>query len=218
MRELFELGADSLPRFLTRWYGPPDRDSAPSDGDAPPPLRAWFDLTSRWSKPITTQNQVLREPRMTDGKLVFWVENQSAWVWATDPTGADPPVYDRDNVEGGLWQPTGARLSTFLVHVAVFEAVMGAAYGASACWVSPATLAKILAPLRRLPMPEWYWPAGGHWLYAADGLLAFAGPNPEPGETAKTAGMREVWVAGHEPECLAYLKEVEEVDWDAFNA
>jgi hypothetical protein len=33
-----------------------------------------------------------------------------------------------------VWQSTGESLSTFLLHVAVFEAVMGSPHGACACW------------------------------------------------------------------------------------
>lgn len=221
VRELFHVEGDSLERFLSHWYGPPDRKpvAAAVDGNGVPgPLRDWFELTSRWSTPVATQNRVLSQPWVEDGKLVFWVENQGVWLWATAPDGADPPVYDRENVDGAVWQPTGELLSAFLVHVAVFEAVMGAAHGGCACWVSPAQWEEILAPLRPLPMPEWRWPTGGHRLYAADGLLALGGPNPGPGETAETAAIREVWVAADKPERLAYLRKIESVEWDSFNA
>lgn len=126
-------------------------------------------------------------------KLVFWVKNEHEY--------------------GAAWRPTGERLSTFLLHVAVFEAVLGAAYGASACRVSAARVADILAPMRPLPMPEWRWPSGGCRLYAADGLLALAGGDGGPGETTAT---RAVWVAADEPGRLAYLREVDGVEWDAF--
>lgn len=192
--------------------------AATADGEGiPRPLRDWFELTSRWTAPVTTQNRVLSSPRPDQGKLVFWVENQGAWLWATTTDVDDPPVFDRENVDGQPWQRTGVPLSTFLLHVTVFEAIMGAPYGASACWVSPAQLAEILAPLRPLPMPDWRWPAAGHRLYAADGLLAFGGPNPGPGETAETAAMREVWLAADDPQRLVYLTEIVGVEWDAFS-
>lgn len=221
MRELFHVGADSLEQFLTRWYGPADREAAVTavDGDAVPrPLRDWFALTARWSTPVSTQHHVLSQPWIEDGRLVFWVENQGVWLWATTAGGDDPPVYDRENVDGEPWQPTGVALSAFLLHVAVFEAVMSCQHGASASWVSLTQWEAILAPLRPLPMPDWRWPAAGHRLYAADGLLAFCGPNPGPGETAETATLREVWVAADEPAGLAYLTGIEGVQWDAFHA
>jgi hypothetical protein len=219
MRELFEVGPDSLERFVTRWYGPADRSSGVPvgvGGDAPRPLREWFELASRWSTPITVQNRVLSSPRVDAGKVVFLVESQGVWLWATDRGDGDPPVYDRENVQDRPWQPTGVPLSTFLLHVAVFEAVMGSSRGACACWVTPAQLDEILAPLRALPMPDWRWPASGHRLYAADGLLAFAGPNPGPDETAERATMRNVWVAAAESRRLEYLTGFEGVEWDFF--
>ncbi|MGH3763053.1 hypothetical protein [Actinophytocola sp.] len=219
MRELFHVGRDSLERFLSRWYGPADRQPAATAVDGTPrPLRDWFELTARWSAPVVTQNHVLSQPWIDDGKLVFWEENQGVWLWATAPDGDDPPVYDRENVDGDSWQPTGESLSTFLLHVAVFEAIMGASHGACASWVSAAALAEILAPLRPLPMPEWRWPAPGHRLHAADGLLAFSGPNPGPGEVAETAATHEVWLAADEPGRLAYLTEPADVEWDSFDA
>ncbi len=219
MRELFHVDGNSLERFLTRWYGPPDRQRVTVEVDGVPgPLRDWFELTSCWSTPVTAQSRVLSQPRQENGKLVFWVENQGVWLWATTADGDDPPVYDRENVDGAVWQPTGEPLSTFLLHVAVFEAVMGASHCAYAGWVSPAQFEEILAPLRPLPMPDWHWPTGGHRLYAADGLLALGGPNPGPGETAGAATMREVWVAADKPERLAYLTRIESVEWDAFTA
>ncbi|PPK65025.1 hypothetical protein V5P93_004230 [Actinokineospora auranticolor] len=218
MRELFPVDGDSLARFLTRWYGPPDRQSVLDGSRAPGPLRDWFEVTSRWSTPVATQNRVLSEPWLEDGKLVFWEENQGAWSWAIDADGDDPPVYDRENVDGAVWQPTGEPLSTFLLHVAVFEAVMGSAFGACACVVSQAQWEGIVAPVHPLPMPDWRWPARGHRLYAADGLLAFGGPNPGPGETAETATAREVWVAADKPARLAYLTKIENLEWDAFTA
>ena len=203
MRELFEVEPDSLERFLTRWYGPPDGEPVPASAALPRPLREWFEVTSRWSTPLTTQNRVEREPWTDSGKLVFWVENQGVWLWATTPDGDDPPVFDRENEDGSPWLRTGERLSTFLLHVAVFEAVMGAVHGASAGWVPRDRLPEILAPLEPLPMPDWRWPPGAHRLYAADGLLALAGPNLEPGEAAEEAEWGEVFVAADRPERLA---------------
>lgn len=213
MRELFDVEPDSLERFLIRWYGPPDKEPADVGAELPRPLREWFEVTSRWSTPVIVQNRVEREPWIDNGKSVVWVENQGVWLWAIDPEGDDPPVFDRENEDGVPWQPTGVPLSTFLLHATVFEAIWGAA-GASTSWVSTDRLAQILAPLRTLPMPDWRWPEQGHRLYAADGLLAFAGPNPGPGETAETTTWCEVVLAADRPDRLAYLTEIEGVDWD----
>jgi len=216
MRELFDVEADSVERFLVRWYGPPDREAGPVPNgsiEVPRPLLDWYELKSRWSVPLVVQNRLLGpdEVHVEDGKLIFWVENQGVWLWACDCAGDDPAVFDRENEPGEAWQPTGVALSRFLLHVAVVEAIFGAPHGASAAWVTPAQLDAVLAPLRPLPMPAWRWPAAGHRLYAGEGLLAFAGPNAGPGETAETAAMREVWLAAR-GEHLEYARSVEGVE------
>lgn len=149
---------------------------------------------------------------------MFWLENQAVWAWACDRAGDDPAVFDRENEPGRPWQPTGVALSTFLLHVAVVEAVFGARFGAAAAWVTPAQLEAVLAPLRPLPMPPWRWPAQGHRLYAEEGLLAFAGPNLDPGETADSDVMCEVFLAAREPGLLEYVRSVDGVEWDGWTA
>jgi hypothetical protein len=221
MRELFDVTADSLERFLVRWYGPPDREpgSVPTGPTTlPRPLRAWYELASRWSTPLVVQNQLLGpdEVQVEDGKLVFWVENQGVWLWGCDRVGDDPTVFDRENQPGEPWQPTGVALSRFLLHVAVFEAICGARCSAGASWLTPEQLDAVLVPLRPLPMPAWRWPAAGHRLYAGEGLLGLAGPNPGPGQTAETADMREVFLAAREPGRLDYASSVVGVEWDAW--
>ena len=222
MQELLDVAGDSLERFLVRWYGPPDQAAArPPNGPiaVPCPLQDYYELTSRWSRPLAVQNHLLGpdEVQVQDGKLVFWVENQGVWVWACDRAGDDPLVFDRENEPGAPWQPTGAALSEFLLQVAVFEAVMGARLFAAGAGLTPGQLDAALAPLRPLPMSAWHWPAGEHRLYAGPGLLAFAGPNPRPGETAQTATERELFLAAQDAEHLDYARGLEGVDWDAWS-
>jgi hypothetical protein len=219
MRELFDVASDSLERFLTGWYGQPNREAgvvAADEVEVPRPLGAWYELASRWSMPLTGQNQLLGpdDVYVDDGKLVFWVENQGVWLWAADPAGGDPAVFDRANEPGEPWEPTGVTLSTFLLHVAVFEAIMGARYQASAAWVTPQQLDAVLAPLRPLPMRPWRWPQAGARLYAAERLLGFACPNPGPGETARTAARRGVFLAAQTTGALDHARRIEGVTWD----
>jgi hypothetical protein len=222
VEELFTVGPDSLARFLTRWYGPADRPhgTLPAGADTVPgPLRTWYDVTSRWSLP-TRQNQLLTPDQTWSERdtVVFWVENQGVWLWGTRQAGDDPPVYDRENVPGAPWQSTGQPLSAFLLHVAVFEAIMTARHSAMASWLTPAQRDLVLAPLRPLPMPAWRWPAAGHRLHAGAGLLALAGPNgvgDTMGETTgDTTDLHEAWLAAQDPTALAYLAQIDGVDWD----
>lgn len=217
MEELREVGPDSLERFLVGWHGEPDlKPVSLEEEDVPPPLRQWFELTSRWSKPLTSQNRVLRPERtwVEDGKRVFWVENQGVWLWAMDLSGEDPAVFDRLNDSGEPWERTGVSLSTFMLHVAVFEAIMSAPHAAATSGVTRSVLEAILAPLKSLPMPDWRWPAPGHRLYSGDGLLAFAGPNPAGGEEPPAAVHCEAWIVAKDSDRLGYLTAIDGADWD----
>ncbi|HZO69823.1 MAG TPA: hypothetical protein VFB74_32920, partial [Kribbellaceae bacterium] len=82
-----------------------------------------------------------------------------------DLAGDDPRVYDRENEPGRPWQLTGVTLSVFLVHVAVFEAVWNAPFGAVAAWITADRLEKVLAPLTPIPGAAWRWPSPLHQLY-----------------------------------------------------
>jgi hypothetical protein len=184
MRELLKVTSDSLERFLTRWYGPPDRPPAPVHDAAvsmPSALRHWYEVTGRWSVPVVHHNLLLPpgELEMLDGKLLFWVENQGCWEWATEAAGDDPPVYDREPSEDPTpWLLTSKSLATFLVHVAVFEALVGVPHHAMTAHPIPQdqvdTLLQGLTPLRGV---TWRWPSLGYGLYAGDGILADVGPS-----------------------------------------
>ncbi|GAB2846641.1 hypothetical protein GCM10027176_57910 [Actinoallomurus bryophytorum] len=217
MRTLFDAGPDALELFLTAWYGEPDREPEVSaSGIGPPPLRGFFEVTSRWSRPLTTHNHVLTPERVRaeDGRRVFCVENQSVWVWGMEEAGEDPAVYDRLNEAGEEWLPTGVPLSTFLLHLAVFEAIMGAPEPAIACSAGRAERDAALEPLRALPMPAWRWPGPGQRLYAGEGLLAFTRPTTGPDDGA--ASEHEVWIAAREPDRLHYLTALPASTWDVF--
>jgi hypothetical protein len=214
VRELIRTGAPPLEAFLTWWYGPPDRPAGPvARSEVPPPLSEWSAVTAAWSRPTRRQNQLLADGSdgLEDGRLVFWVENQGVWLWACDPDGDDPPVYDRENEPGRAWGSTGVRLRQFLVHVEVFEAVWSGAYGGSATWVPPADVAAILAPLSPVPGAEWRWPRPWTRLYAGDGCLALVGPADLDGEPATAY---DVFVSGRTAGDLRYLEGVDEVDWE----
>lgn len=180
-------------------------------------MKRWFDVVDCWSQPITQQNRVLRPDALWDdgAKRVFYVENQGVWLAAIGQSNAsDPAVLVRENVESARWERTGFRLSEFLLRAAAFEAVMGSTHGACASWVTPEQLADILAPTQEVPHAAWPTSTWGHRFYVGAGLLAYAGPNPGPGETAQTAVMRDVWVAARAVVSLDYLRRLRGIEWD----
>lgn len=210
MEELFEIDLSSVPRFLARWHGPPDRArasatrAAASSADLPPALSAWYDATSAYSRPVTCQNHVLGPGELVrDGdRLVFWAENQGVYEWAAGTAEDDPQVFERSTSGGEPWHATGVRLTEFLLTVAVFEAVMTQELSVSREELTPVQLAATVAPLRPLPVPGPMW--GSRLYAAADGqhVLAFATPD------APDRSTWSVWVAAQDPAGLAYLETV----------
>ena len=192
----------NLQDFLTTWHGPPDLPPTPPPPNLPRPLSDWFELTSRWSKPLETQNSLTKDLTPDNGKQIVWIENQSVWLWAIDPDTEDPEVYIRENHPGHPWTPIGSHLTDFLEHVTIFETLMSAP---SARWTkttTPAQLAHMLAPLTPVDMPPWRWPSPGFRLYTGECLIAFA-----------TDG-GEAWVSATDSSRLSYLAELG-IEWDS---
>jgi hypothetical protein len=212
MVELFEIGPDSVARFLARWYGLPTRGPAVPTAALrlPQPLRDWYAATSRYTKPVTFHNTVPDpdDVKEIDGKLVFWVENQEVYEWGCDPEGADPLVYERAAVDGEPWHPTGVRLSAFLVTAAVFEAVLAGEHVAHADELTREERDWVLAPLRPLPIPG---PTEQGQLYASDELLAFVGPNGIDEEAPASSATWWLYITAREPTHLRYALDVPSV-------
>jgi hypothetical protein len=185
MDELLNPGPGSLERFLVRWYGPPDKDYAAVAirQPMPGPLREWFETVSRWSRGVTVQNRIVAPyPDEEDPTVqVFWVENQGVWLWGyRGDSGEDPTVLDRQNEVGKPWETTNTPLSLFLLQVAVFEALMGATYGACAIDIAEDAVNRITHPLTPVPTRAWRW-LNGAGLWVGTGLLVMSTVNVPPG-------------------------------------
>jgi hypothetical protein len=217
MRAFLAEPGPTLMEFLTAWHGPPDRPGTRHDRhrDAPAPLIEWFDVTTRWTEPVTVQNDFvdLEKLEVEAGLVTFWVENQGVWEWAYQVGEPDPFVFDREAEDDAAWSPTGYRLTTFLVRIAMFEAVMGAEHGASAPLVQRDQRDAILAPLEAVPGPAWNWPhSGGSRFYAGDGVLALAGPDTSNHSSVESAPWG-IFIASQDPTKLAYLADLTDIEW-----
>jgi hypothetical protein len=79
MNELVGFGADSLPRFFARWYGPPPHDYVPVSESAqarlPDSLRRWYELRAAWLLPCRRHNEMIPADQLEaeDAMVVFWV-------------------------------------------------------------------------------------------------------------------------------------------------
>ncbi|MFJ9846804.1 hypothetical protein ACIRYZ_41510 [Kitasatospora sp. NPDC101155] len=98
------------------------------------------------------------------------------------------------------WVPLepGLTLSRFLFLLLVYETVEATRHGASADHLTPAQLAQLLAPLRRLAGPQQRYLA----YYAGDGLLATAWPDHE------VEGTWNIRLAARTDDLLAYAEPV----------
>jgi hypothetical protein len=192
---------ENLESFVVAWYGPPERDATPCDRDIPGPLRTWYELDSRWSANLAGGGWNLDEPRLEDGKMVFWAANHAVWFWAYEPDGsADPEVFHREYQEP--WATQGARLSEFLLHVTMFEATQAAKISTPWFEADPEVIEQVLVPLDPVPMQPWSWPCAGLRLYVGDGLVGWASDE------------NDVLVAATRPDRLRYLFDIEGPRWD----
>jgi len=209
MDALLNPGPKSLERFLIRWYGPPDNDYAPVAirQPLPDPLREWFETVSRWSRGVSVQNRIVAPyPDEEDPAVqVFWVENQAVWLWGyRGDSGNDPIVLDRENEVGKPWETTNTPLSLFLFQVAVFEALMGAVYGACAIDIAEDAVDQITRPLTPVPTRAWHW-LNDAGLWVGTGLLVMSAVNERPGTPATAASRRWVQIGATSEDRLEYL-------------
>jgi hypothetical protein len=204
---LTRVGPETVERFAYAWHGPPQLAPAEvtSFSELPGPLSHFYGIANRWPR-LLVQNELVDPPEREGDKVMFYVENQGVCVWMTDLSSNDPPVWgshDGENFEEG--EP----LSSFLVQVVIFEAVMGAQEGASTAALETAKLDSALGGLSPLPLAPWHWPEYPTRFYASDEALAIVTPSGNE------------WVSIHigalKPEGLAHLDGVVDERWAWFS-
>lgn len=201
----------SLRVFLDAWYGPAGVTDQVSESALPLPLAEWHRQAAERRRPIAVQNEVVLDdaPKPWFGKRPVYIENQAAWLWGVDPGDADGEVFERCNDAAGEWSGTGERLREFLLHVAVFEAVMGADACVSISSVTGTVLGSVTSSLRRVPVKPWRWPGPEHQLWYRDDVVAFTCANAFPNDYA-------VFVGARSENALAFLDRLElRVDYDS---
>src|SRR5687767_1395075 len=96
-------------QFLRAWHGGGSPASPRADEDVrefvPAPLREFY-VAVRNRPDAIVQNRLIdpAELRLEDGQLLFYVENQAVYLWATAPSAHDPPVWGRENVPDASWE------------------------------------------------------------------------------------------------------------------
>lgn len=204
-----------LLRFLRSWYGAPKAPNARlgESPEAPRELIEWHEIFAQWDEAITSHNYAIPLPELEeeDGKIPFWVENQGTWVWAFDPNDDDHPVYEREpSGSPNQWKRSGERLSEFLIHATVLEAILSAPVKKVTQGVqSDSLLCK--EGTREAPFPAWSWPAPDSRIFFGENWLALVYPSDDP-----KAG-HDVTLAAVAAENLAWTESISGIKWRTYS-
>ncbi len=210
-----DLTADAdLEEFLTHWYGLPKSEPLVPEGTEPFPLRCWYGYTEAWQQELAKQNRALPADELTalEGKTVFYVENQRAWLWGYGD-GPNPEVFDRAGNAGAHWAQTGERLDMFLWHMAVFEAALSGPYNLAANDLSLEEIELCTGLLDLCPFEPWRFPGPMSRLWSNEDLVVLTVANlPVEGEVTDETRWA-LFVGGRTPEALEELDGIG-VAWD----
>ena len=171
-----------LRTLVEYWHGPIHEEDGIPDDDLcglalPGALFWWYRWAGRRPKIMSGQNHLCMPPhgprgdwpiKIIDGKLQFYIENQSCYFWSTIASGDDPAVFGRGSMNEP-WQPEALCLSEHLIMACILEATFGAPYGACSCDLDEDKFAIITARVPELPIGPWRW--CGMRVYAGSGCL-----------------------------------------------
>ena len=170
--DLLNPRPDTFVSFIRAWRGEAGLSASELDGIRMPPLlRRYLGIAGR----LPSAFLHLKAPHdyasvaLPDGRIVFIVEEQGVFSFATEPDGDDPPVWiEHDDAD---WVREGERLGRFLLQHAIAEA---AATSPTCGWgrVAAAALPVVLDALPKLPLAPWHHPTGPLSFHAAERLLA----------------------------------------------
>ena len=167
---------DALRIFASRWFGvAADAPERPLAG-VPLPLRVLHGLVD--ARAVCRQDRFVpaEELRLDDdGKLVFFVENQGVYAWATDDDADDPPVSRRLREHGAPWVHESDSLAAFVAQALVREAIWGAPFDARHEALDARRLSRLAKRVPLLPLPPWR--ASRERFYGGGGVIGFASPN-----------------------------------------
>ncbi|WP_159056170.1 hypothetical protein [Streptomyces scabiei] len=214
MNHLAPTDNSSLLRFLHKWYGAPTSpdERLEKTRDLPGELVEWHEISMRWNDVITAHNYAVPLPELSveDGKIPFWIENQGTWIWAFDPNSEDRIVYERDpSPQPNPWKRTGERLSDFLIHATVVEAILSApaskvAQGVQADWLWSQE------GCHQYPFPAWNWPSHDSRIFFGENWLALIHPSDDP-----KMG-HDITLAATSPEDLAWAENATGIKWRSY--
>jgi hypothetical protein len=178
----------------------------------PRELVEWHRIFAQWDGEITSHNYAIPLAELTteDGIVTFWVENQGNWLWAFDPACEDHFVYEKEpSDEPTPWRPTGERLSDFLIHATLLEAILGAPAKKITERVSAAWLWSQEGSCE-LPFPAWHWPARDSHILFGESWLALVHPSDDP-----DAG-HDITLAARTPQDISWAEKIPGIEWRSY--
>lgn len=203
---------DVLRRLVGYWHGPirPEDGWPQTELDAiplPRILKWWYGWAGRRKEIMSGQNRLLdpSKLKMEDDRLLFYLENQAVYRWATLPEEDDPPVFGRYE-RSKPWEPEGISLSEHLILACMFEAIFcHSSYGAAAACLDQETLKAIERVVPPVAISPWRW-LGPNRLYAKNGVFMNAASNGKD--------VYSVWIGAKTEEPLQFLKPYLDDRWE----
>jgi hypothetical protein len=204
-----------LRRLVEYWHGPVEAEDGMKQEELsgfqlPLPLLWWYRWAGNRKEIMSGQNHLLlpKELQVVDNRLLFYVENQGVYHWATMPEGNDPPVFGRYS-DCDSWQLEGIRLSEHLILACLFEAIVcHSSYGASTAWLEKDKFSEIVQHIPPLSVEGWRWP-GRMRFYAGCGAFMCASSNEDRNKIEHS-----IWIGAKTEKPLQFLKPYLDTDWE----
>ncbi len=196
----------ALETFVARWYGRTLHEAPPPANGVGPPLVRRLGALARQVPELFHQNELVRLDKLAvkDGRVVFLLENQEVCVWATEPEGDNARVWYHNNHPSEPWLEEPVRLPWFLIQTVLFEAVIGAPFGASITTRSRALVDQVLGRVDPLGDTKWHW--SGARFYGRDNALVV---------THEHSGGEQwdIFIGARAPSALIRFRDLVTKDW-----
>jgi len=208
-----------LKTLVEYWHGPIRAEDGLrgeelcSSTPIPHPLGWWYEWAGRRREIMSGQNILLvpRDPahpycqlKEEDGRLLYYLENQAVYRWATMAEGEDPLVFGRWEMNDP-WEEEGIKLSEHLIGACILEAVTcHSKYGAAAACLDGSTLSNITQVVTPVSIDPWKW--NQTRFYVGNGAFMYSMENGED--------VYSVWIGAKTEKPLQFLKPYLDDAWE----